>query len=99
MSTWVDLCVQIAIGTFAGQMAGLWLQTLSLGPDGDGFIGGIGGVGGAQILQAMTPEISNSISAELTGAMAQLAASIGGGAFLAIILGALACRTDHQRVL
>jgi hypothetical protein len=98
MSMLVDLCIHIAIGTLAGQIAGLWLQSLSLGADGDGFIGSIGGVGGAQILQAMAPEISNSISAEPAGAIAQLAASIGGGAFSVIIFGALACRTDHQRV-
>ena len=94
MSTWIDLCIQIAAGTFAGQMVGSYLKSLSLGPDGDRFIGSIGGVGGAQILQAMTPVIS--ISAEVTGAMVQLAASIGGGAFLTISLGALACRTDRQ---
>jgi hypothetical protein len=98
MLMWVDLCIQIAAGTFAGQMAGSWLKSLSLGPDGDRFTGSIGGVGGAHILQAMAPAISNSTTAELAGAMAQLAASIGGGAFFAIIFGALACRTDHQRV-
>jgi hypothetical protein len=97
MSTWVDLCLQIAAGTFAGQVAGVYAKPLSLGPDGDRFIGSIGGVGGAQILQAMTAASANSISAELTGAIAQLAASIGGGAFLALILGALAYRTDSQR--
>jgi hypothetical protein len=90
MSTWLDLCLQLAYGTLAGQVAGLWLKNLSLGPDGDRFVGGIGGVGGGQILQAMA--ISNSTTAELLWAVAQVVSSVGGGVMFIVLFGALADR-------
>jgi hypothetical protein len=96
MTMWVDLCIQLASGMLAGQIAGSRLRYFSLGPDGDRFTGGIGGVAGAQILHAMGPVLANSAGLEVLERVAQVGASVGAGALFAALFGALAGWSEYR---
>jgi len=97
MAPWIAVCVQIAFGMFAGQMAGTWLKSFCLGPDGDRFVGGLGGVTATQLLDAVAPGIAGSAGPEFVEVATQLVASIAGGAFFAAFFGVLAGGADRQR--
>jgi hypothetical protein len=96
MTLWVDLCIQLACGMLAGQIAGSRLKYFSLGPDGDRFTGGIGGIAGAQILHAMGPLFANSAGVEVLARVAQVGASVGAGALFAAFFGALAGLSEYR---
>src|SRR5262249_22616744 len=96
MAPWIAVCVQMAFGMFAGQIAGTCLKSFSLGPDGDRFVGGVGGVTGAQLLKVSVPAIAGSAGPEFAEIATQLVASIGGGVCFAAFFGVLAGRADRR---
>jgi hypothetical protein len=93
---WIDLCIQLACGMLAGQIAGSRLKYFSLGPDGDRFTGGIGGIAGAQALHAMEPLFVNSAGVKVLARVSDVGASVGAGALFAAFFGALAGLSEYR---
>ena len=86
---WMPILIQLISGGVGGNIAGVLLKKLNLGPIGNTIAGILGGVGGGQLLGMLTGAVAPAASGGLD--TSSILSSVGGagvgGAVIMVIAG------------